>query len=221
MLQGQRDLEAGDPADHERGHAGRQRPARRVLPRRARRRARRGRAARSSPPTATSRKKGRPDRFALGEGLVGQAAVEGKPIRLDRRPGRLHQDLLGPRRRHAGAPRGHAGHVRGAGPRRHRARRRCGRFSEVNQAFLDQLTDTIGVVLNTIQANMRTEELLTQSQALTQELQKQSVELRQTNDELQDKALVLCSSRTATSRSRTPRSSSPARASRRRRPSSR
>ena len=64
-------------------------------------------------------------------------------------------------------------------------------FGEVNQAFLDQLTDTIGVVINTIQANMRTEELLSQSQALTQELQKQSEELRQTNDELQDKALLL------------------------------
>ena len=64
-------------------------------------------------------------------------------------------------------------------------------FSEVNQAFLDQLADTIGVVINTIQANMRTEQLLTQSQALTQELQKQSLELRQTNDELQDKTLVL------------------------------
>ena len=51
-------------------------------------------------------------------------------------------------------------------------------FSEVNRDFLDQLTDTIGVVINTIRANMRTEELLTQSQGLTQELQKQSEELR-------------------------------------------
>jgi len=64
-------------------------------------------------------------------------------------------------------------------------------FTEVNRGFLDQLTETIGVVVNTIQANMRTEELLTQSQALTQELQKQSEELRQTNDELQEKTLVL------------------------------
>ena len=64
-------------------------------------------------------------------------------------------------------------------------------FSDVNQAFLDQLTDTIGVVINTIQANMRTEELLSQSQALAQELQKQSEEMRATNDELQEKTLVL------------------------------
>jgi len=64
-------------------------------------------------------------------------------------------------------------------------------FSEVNRDFLDRLTDTIGVVLNTIRANMRTEELLSQSQGLTQELQKQSEELRNTNDELQEKARLL------------------------------
>ncbi len=47
------------------------------------------------------------------------------------------------------------------------------------------------MVLNTIRANMRTEELLTQSQSLTTELQKQSEELRETNDELQEKATLL------------------------------
>ena len=40
-------------------------------------------------------------------------------------------------------------------------------FAEVNLQFLEQLTETIGVVLNTIIANMRTEELLEQSQELT------------------------------------------------------
>ena len=48
--------------------------------------------------------------------------------------------------------------------------------------------ETIGVVLNTIIANVRTEELLEQSQRLTQELQVQSVELQRTNAELEDKA---------------------------------
>ncbi|MBV9285374.1 MAG: HAMP domain-containing protein, partial [Acidimicrobiia bacterium] len=51
-------------------------------------------------------------------------------------------------------------------------------FSEVHQTFLDQLTETIGVVLSTIIANMRTEELLEQSQRLTRELQSQSEELQ-------------------------------------------
>ncbi|MHB8657961.1 MAG: HAMP domain-containing protein [Solirubrobacteraceae bacterium] len=64
-------------------------------------------------------------------------------------------------------------------------------FSEVNRDFLDQLAETIGVVLNTIRANMRTEELLSQSQGLTQELQTQSEELRTTNDELEEKARLL------------------------------
>ncbi|MEA2382776.1 MAG: hypothetical protein QOH72_2747, partial [Solirubrobacteraceae bacterium] len=133
---------------------------------------------------------GVPDRFRLGEGLVGQCALDGRPIRLTDVPDdyikvasglgeatpatiqvmpiMFEEQLLG---------------VIELGSLRP--------FGEVNQAFLDQLTDTIGVVINTIQANMRTEELLSQSQALTQELQKQSEELRQTNDELQDKAVLL------------------------------
>ncbi len=57
-------------------------------------------------------------------------------------------------------------------------------FSEVQETFLDQLSESIGVVLNTIQANMRTEELLEQSQTLTQELQSQSEELQAQQDEL-------------------------------------
>ena len=57
-------------------------------------------------------------------------------------------------------------------------------FSQIHQTFLDQLTESIGVVLNMIQANMRTEELLEQSQKLTQELQSQSKELQQQQEEL-------------------------------------
>src|SRR5207248_1107269 len=57
-------------------------------------------------------------------------------------------------------------------------------FSAIHQTFLDQLAESIGVVLNMIQANMRTEELLEQSQKLTQELQSQSKELQQQQEEL-------------------------------------
>src|SRR6185437_9679833 len=49
----------------------------------------------------------------------------------------------------------------------------------------------IGIALNTIQANRRTEELLTQSQRLAHELQEQSAELQRTNAELEDKAQLL------------------------------
>ncbi len=65
------------------------------------------------------------------------------------------------------------------------------RFSDIHLAFLDQLTESIGIVLNTIAANMRTEALLRQSQALTAELQQQQEELQQTNEELEEKARLL------------------------------
>jgi HAMP domain-containing protein/signal transduction histidine kinase len=47
-------------------------------------------------------------------------------------------------------------------------------FSPTHLDFLDQLTEGIGVVLNTIEANMRTEELLKQSQILFAEAQEAS-----------------------------------------------
>ncbi len=65
------------------------------------------------------------------------------------------------------------------------------RFNPTHQAFLDQLTESIGIVLNTIVANMRTEDLLKQSQSLAQELQSRQEELQQTNQELQEKARLL------------------------------
>ncbi|CDS55145.1 Two-component hybrid sensor and regulator [Polaromonas sp. CG9_12] len=64
-------------------------------------------------------------------------------------------------------------------------------FSQTHQTFLDQLGESIGIVLNTIEANVRTEELLKQSQSLAAELQSQQEELRQTNEELEEKAKLL------------------------------
>ncbi|MGZ8999422.1 MAG: ATP-binding response regulator, partial [Allosphingosinicella sp.] len=73
-----------------------------------------------------------------------------------------------------------------------------GEFSETHQSFLDQLMESIGIVLNTIAATMRTEGLLKQSQLLTQELQARQTELttkqeelHATNEELQEKAQLL------------------------------
>ncbi len=65
------------------------------------------------------------------------------------------------------------------------------RFNPTHQAFLDQLTESIGIVLNTIEANMRTEDLLKQSQSLAEELGSRQEELQQTNQELQEKARLL------------------------------
>jgi signal transduction histidine kinase/DNA-binding response OmpR family regulator/HAMP domain-containing protein len=64
-------------------------------------------------------------------------------------------------------------------------------FNPTHQALLDQLTESIGIVLNTIEANTRTEDLLKQSQSLAQELQSRQEELQQTNQELQEKARLL------------------------------
>jgi HAMP domain-containing protein/CheY-like chemotaxis protein/signal transduction histidine kinase len=64
-------------------------------------------------------------------------------------------------------------------------------FSEIHLGFLDQLTESIGIVLNTIEANMRTEELLKQSQSLAQELQVGQLELQETNRRLEQQAKSL------------------------------
>jgi HAMP domain-containing protein/signal transduction histidine kinase/CheY-like chemotaxis protein len=129
-------------------------------------------------------------RFDIGEGLIGQAAFERKTIALTEIP---------PGYITVGSGLGEAsaagvlvmpvlfedqvlGVIELASIRP---------FSDVHRDFLDRITETIGIVINTIRANMRTEELLEQSQSLTQELQKQSEELRKTNDELQEKARLL------------------------------
>ncbi|HWU85731.1 MAG TPA: HAMP domain-containing protein [Kofleriaceae bacterium] len=65
------------------------------------------------------------------------------------------------------------------------------RLSEIHEVFLDQLTESIGIVVNTIAAGMRTESLLKQSQSLTQELQSQQEELRETNERLENQATSL------------------------------
>ena len=52
------------------------------------------------------------------------------------------------------------------------------RFNEIHLSLLDQLTETIAIVLNTIAANMRTEALLKQSQSLAEELTSQQEELQ-------------------------------------------
>lgn len=65
------------------------------------------------------------------------------------------------------------------------------RFTDIDLDFLDQLTESIGIVINTMQANRRTEELLMQSQSLTEELQNQQMELQETNEELEEKARLL------------------------------
>ncbi|HZF68366.1 MAG TPA: ATP-binding protein, partial [Gemmatirosa sp.] len=119
----------------------------------------------------------------VGEGLVGQSALEKKPILLTAVPDDYIQITSGlgeaPPRNILVLPILFEGAVKAVVE----LASFLG-FSDVHQAFLDQLQESIGVVLNMIQANMRTEELLQQSQSLTGELQNQSEELRRQQDEL-------------------------------------
>jgi signal transduction histidine kinase/HAMP domain-containing protein/ActR/RegA family two-component response regulator len=72
------------------------------------------------------------------------------------------------------------------------------RFSDLHLAFFDRFVPTIGVTINAIMANSRTEVLLTESQRLatqlqerSDELQRQQAELRRSNAELEEKAALL------------------------------
>ena len=64
-------------------------------------------------------------------------------------------------------------------------------FDKAHLTFLEQLTDSIGIVLNSIEVTMQTESLLKQSQELAKELQLQQKELQTTNEQLAQKAQQL------------------------------
>jgi len=123
------------------------------------------------------------NRFAPGEGLVGQAALEKQPILLQNVPDDYIHITSGlgeaPPRNIIVLPILFEGEVKAVIELASFLP-----FSQIHQTFLDQLAESIGVVLNMIQASMRTEELLEQSQQLTQELQSQSKELQQQQEEL-------------------------------------
>jgi CheY-like chemotaxis protein/signal transduction histidine kinase/HAMP domain-containing protein len=123
------------------------------------------------------------NRFQLGEGLVGQSALEKKGILLTNVPADYIQINSGlgeaPPLNIIVLPVLFEGEVKAV-----IELASFHTFSQIHQIFLDQLSESIGVVLNMITANMRTEELLLQSQSLTQELQSQSKELQVQQEEL-------------------------------------
>ena len=84
-----------------------------------------------------------------------------------------------------------AGTFRGSRESGDRTWRRSSAFTASHLAFLEQLTASIGIVLNSIEATMQTEGLLKQSQQLATELQTQQKELQQTNEQLAQKAQQL------------------------------
>jgi HAMP domain-containing protein/signal transduction histidine kinase/CheY-like chemotaxis protein len=129
-------------------------------------------------------------RFGLGEGLVGQCALEKERILLTEVPPDYIKISSG-----LGEatplnivvlPVVFEGEVKAA-----IELASFHRFSEIHLTFLDQLTESIAIVLNTIAASMRTEELLKQSQSLAEELQGQQQELTETNKRLEQQARSL------------------------------
>src|ERR1700731_718154 len=131
-----------------------------------------------------------PRRYGMGEGLVGQAAADRQRLLLSDIP----PDTINVRGGRVRArPRNvivlpvlYEGHVKAVVELAS-----LYEFTPSHLAFLEQLTGSIGVVLNTIEATMRTEGLLKQSQQLAGELQAQQTELQQTNEELANKAKLL------------------------------
>jgi len=119
----------------------------------------------------------------LGEGLVGQCAIEKRKLMISGVPAGAFRITTGLSEQAAAdvlvLPVVFEGEVRGV-----IELASLERFNPAHQAFLDQLTESIGIVINTIEANSRTENLLKQSQSL-------AVELQQTNEELQEKARLL------------------------------
>jgi len=126
----------------------------------------------------------------LGEGLVGQCAVEREKILLSNVPLDYIRIFSGlgsaPPQSILVLPVIFEGQVRGV-----LELASFERFSPTHEALLDQLTESIGIVINTIEANTRTEDLLKQSQSLAHELQSRQQELQQTNQELEEKAGLL------------------------------
>ncbi|HWO23998.1 MAG TPA: HAMP domain-containing protein [Kofleriaceae bacterium] len=128
--------------------------------------------------------------WRFGQGLVGQAALEGKRIVLTKVPADYIQisSALGEAPPHAivVVPILFEGEVKGV-----IELASFEKFSGIQLAFLDQMLESLGIVIATIEATMRTDELLRQSQSLTEELRSQQEELQQTNEELEEKAIQL------------------------------
>ncbi|MGE3754304.1 MAG: HAMP domain-containing protein, partial [Planctomycetota bacterium] len=132
---------------------------------------------------ALTRRKHLAAQFALGEGMVGQAARERKRILVTGAPESYVS--IGSALGHA-APRNivvvpvlFENEVKGV-----IELATFHEFTEIQIGFIDQLLESLGIVVATIEATMRTDQLLRQSQGMAEELQTQQEELRKTNEEL-------------------------------------
>ncbi|HXI75798.1 MAG TPA: response regulator [Steroidobacteraceae bacterium] len=130
------------------------------------------------------------ERLQLGEGLIGQCARDARRMFITDIPAGVVPIRSGlfraPPRHVIVLPVLFEGHVKAV-----IELASLGAFTDLQLSFLDQLTLSIGIVLNSIEATMQTEGLLKQSQQLATELQTQQRELQQTNEKLEQKAQQL------------------------------
>jgi HAMP domain-containing protein/CheY-like chemotaxis protein/signal transduction histidine kinase len=128
--------------------------------------------------------------FKLGEGLVGQVAQDRRMLTVGQVPPEYIQVSSGlgeaPPRSLVVLPVLFEGETKAV-----LELATFDEFDEIRLTFLEQLAESIGIVLNTIAANMRTEELLKQSQALTESLQAQQEALTETNKRLEQQTRSL------------------------------
>ncbi len=133
---------------------------------------------------------GHPRTLRIGQGLVGQCAADSRQILISDMPKTVHPIASG---LFQAAPQSiivlpvlFEGQVKAV-----IELASLSHFTELQIAFLEQLTASIGIVLNSIEATMQTENLLEQSQKLAGELQTQQDELQTSNEQLEQKAAQL------------------------------
>src|SRR5947199_309191 len=133
---------------------------------------------------------GNPPRLQIGEGLIGQCARDGRRMILSEMPENvvpIRSGLFKAQPKNVVVlPVLFEGQVKAV-----IELAALSPFTDLQLSFLEQLTTSIGIVLNSIEATMQTEGLLTQSQQLAAELQAQQRELQQTNEQLEQKAQQL------------------------------
>jgi CheY-like chemotaxis protein/signal transduction histidine kinase/HAMP domain-containing protein len=142
---------------------------------------------------------GHPEEIRIGEGLIGQCAADKRQILITDMPADVRPITSG---LFQAAPKNimvlpvlFEGQVKAV-----IELASLSHFTELQIAFLEQLTASIGIVLNSIEATMQTEDLLQQSQKLAGELQSQQGELQQTNEQLEQKAQQLAERNTEVER---------------------
>ncbi len=128
--------------------------------------------------------------FKLGQGLVGQSALEKKPILFSQVPGdyvRINSGLGNTTPKNIIVyPFLSDGEVKGVvevGSAHD--------FSDLNMQFLAMVTDNVAIAFNVAQSRMKLKELLEETQRQAEELEAQQEELKQSNEELQEKTELL------------------------------